>query len=779
MVIYSTIIVRSGDIMNEVLKLIRNKDYIEAEKEIEEIIKTGNLDEKNKIKYYYLISLINNDYDNKNKNIHKAKRYIKMCINSKFVEEPYYILYSKLEDDKIILESTIQSALKKFPRSQYLNQFAFKLKSDEQKKEFYIQIKDTPIFKEEFILLYSQFFFSQQMWNKLVELDNYSKKVKNKINYIFFSFAIGVAKLMSSSNKSELIQAKEKLENLMNLNNDNILENNLHIFLAYCYMRLNENRKFQETVYKLPIAIKYMDLDDYPYSFEMNFSKLYKFMFTEMINYCSKNKQLKQRLSVIYSLYLFYPSQFFSIVRFSKKNINDIISGKNLFDNYIDYYKSVCYMYDALKEKLNAFKIYLESPIHSYDKLEITLGTILEDVADDEILLFQKDFMEFLKTTYLTNEIYQCIVTPFIDKCYDLKKYELIYKISSQIGIKKITLQKDKLPLFEMAYSARNFDILFSKSLYELNLKIEKSHATFNNLGTIYEELGFLSKASDLFNKALKLDEFEDIYKNNCERISKRILKQSEARSDLIINNFDFLEILLILSMQRDKYNIINIDKIDITKFENLSKENIKKYCNMFISKGFYIKQKDNIVVDMDLFELLNNLSRTINKNKEYKKISDNINYEKLNLMGYNEELIKNLNKISDKDLVKILKRDLKECAIAYVAQQYKSTIILGGSIIETILTYILKNSGIKKYEFDINSKKTIINLDRMGIEQMLYVAKEEKLINNTIYHLDHYVREYRNAIHPAVEIRKKYSINDRNATMIWQILKETILTIF
>ena len=62
-----------------------------------------------------------------------------MCINSKFVEEPYYILYSKLEDDKIILESTIQSALKKFPRSQYLNQFAFKLKSDEQKKEFYIQ----------------------------------------------------------------------------------------------------------------------------------------------------------------------------------------------------------------------------------------------------------------------------------------------------------------------------------------------------------------------------------------------------------------------------------------------------------------------------------------------------------------------------------------------------------------------------------------------------------------------------------------------------------------
>ena len=765
--------------MNEVIKLIKNKDYIEAEKKIDEILKTDDLDERNKIKYYYLIALINNDYDNQNKNIHKAKRYIKMCINSKFVEESYYSLYTKLEDDKIILESTIQNALKRFPRSQYLNQLSFRLKNKEEKKEFYQQLKNTSIFKEDLILLYAQFFFSEQMWKYLIELENYSKKVKDKTNYIFFCFAIDVAKLMNNSNKKELVQAKENLECISTIDNDNILENNLHIFLAYCYMKLNENERFQETVSKLPISIRYMDLDDYPYSFEMNFSKLYKFMFTEMINYCSKNKQLRQRLSVIYSLYLFYPSQFFSIVRFSKKNINDIISGKNLFDNYIDYYKSICYMYDALKEKRNAFKIYLECPSYGYNKLEITLDTILEDITNDEIILLKKEIIEFLKANYLSNEICEYIITPFIKACYNLKNYELIYEISNQIGIKNITSLKNQLPLFEMAYSARNFDILFSKNLYELNLKIEKSHASFNNLGTIYEELGYLSKASDLFNKALKLDEFEVIYKNNCERISKRILKQSQARSELSINNFDFLEVLLVLSMQRDKYNIVHIDKIDMTKFENLSKENIKKFCNMFISKGFYIKQNDNIIVDMDLFEILNNLSSTINKNKEYKKISDNINYEKLNLIGYNEELIKNLNKISDKNLVKILKRDLKECAIAYVAQQYKSTIILGGSIIETILTYILKNNGVKNYKFDINGKKTVINLDRMGIDQMLYVAKEEKLINTTIYHLDHYVREYRNAIHPAVEIRKKYEISDRNATMIWQILKETILTIF
>ncbi len=765
--------------MNEVIKLIRNKNYIEAEKKIDEILKSDDLDEKNKVKYYYLIAMINNDFDNPNRNIHKAKRYIKMCINSKFIDEAYYILYSKLEDDKLILESTIQHGLKKFPRSQYLNQLSFKLKNKEGKKDLYLKLKDTTIFKEDFILLYVQFFFSEKMWDHLLELETFSKKVKGNINYIFFNFAIGIAKLMNSTNNEDLIKAKENLEFILTIDNDNILENNLHIFLAYCYMKLDERKKFQETILKLPIAMKYMDLDNYPYSVEMNFSSLYKSMFTEMVRYCSKENELKKRISIIYALYLFYPSTFLDIVRFSKKNINDIISGKNLFDNYLDYFKCVCYMYDLLKEKCNSFKAYLECPSHSYSKLEITLDTVLDNITNNEILSLKKDMIVFLKTNYLSNEISEYVITPFIEACYNLKNYELIYEICNTIGIKNITMYKNQLPLFEMAYSVRDYDILFSKNLYELSLEKQKSHAAFNNLGTIYEELGYLSKACELFNKALKLDEFEVIYKNNCERISKRILKQNQARSEMISNNFDYLEVLLILSTQRDKYNVVNIDKIDITKFENLRKEDIKQFYNTFLSKGFYVKINEKVIVDMDLFKILNNLSDTINKNKEYKKIADNINYEKLNIIGYNDELVKNLNRITDKDLVRILKRDLKECAISYVAQQYKSTIILGGSIIETILTYILKSNGINRYKFNNNGKNIFINLDRMGIDQMLFVAKEEKLINPTIYHLDHYVREYRNAIHPSVEIRKKFIINDRNATMIWQILKETILTIF
>ena len=764
--------------MNEVIKLIKNKNYTEAEKKISKILKTEDLDEKNKIRYYYLIAVISHDFYNPNRDIHKAKRYIKMCLNSKFVAEEYYVLYSKLENDKLILESTVQKGLKKIPRSQFLNQLSFRLKDKEGKIALYQKLKNTSIFKENFILTYVQFFFAEKMWDYLLELETFSKKVKNNTNYIFFLFAIGIAKLMSSSNNDDLIKAKEKLEFILTIDDENILENNLHIFLAYCYKKLDERKKFKELILKLPIAIKYFDLDSFPYSVEMNFSSLYKTMFPEMTKYCAKEKELKRRISVIYALYLFYPSTHFNIIRFSKKNINDIKANKNLFDDYFDYYKSICYMHNLMKEKCESFREFLKCPGDSYDRIEITLNSILSGITNNEIQSLKNDMIDFLEIHYLSNDVAKYVITPFVKACHNLSNYELIYEICNTIGAKNIATYKNDLPLFEMAYSVRNYDILFSKNLYELCLEKEKSHAAFNNLGTIYEELGYLSKASELFNKALKLDEFEVIYKNNCERISKRILKQSQAKSFMANNNFDYLEVLLILSTQRDKYNAINFDNIDTTKFENLTLEDVKHYYNTFLAKGFYIKMNEKVIVDMDLFKILNNLADTINKNKEYKNIANNINYEKLNSIGYNSGLIKNLDKIKDKDLVRILKRDLKECAIAYVAGQYKSTLILGGSIIETILTYILKSNGINKYKFNNNGKENIINLDRMGIDQMLFVANEEKLINYNIYHLDHYVREFRNAIHPSVEIRKKFIINERNASMIWQILMETILTI-
>lgn len=128
------------------------------------------------------------------------------------------------------------------------------------------------------------------------------------------------------------------------------------------------------------------------------------------------------------------------------------------------------------------------------------------------------------------------------------------------------------------------------------------------------------------------------------------------------------------------------------------------------------------------ILEHLNKISENIEKNEEYKFISNKINFESLNSVGYNSDLIKKLDKIKDKKLAKILKRNLRECAISYISMQYKSTQLLGGSIIEAILTSKLKENGYTNTSItDKNGKNNVIPLERMELYQLLSLALEKK----------------------------------------------------
>jgi len=126
---------------------------------------------------------------------------------------------------------------------------------------------------------------------------------------------------------------------------------------------------------------------------------------------------------------------------------------------------------------------------------------------------------------------------------------------------------------------------------------------------------------------------------------------------------------------------------------------------------------------------------------------------------------------ISFRDL---LQRDFKECAIAYLSRQYKTTIILCGSIVEAIITYTLSDKNIIKYDIGLllNKRSKYKKIIDMDLNELLEVAKVEGIIQAEQYHLIHYLRFYRNSIHPSVEIRKSYNINEEKGTMMWNTLK-------
>lgn len=767
--------------MKEVFELINNEDFEKAENVLEKWLKEEN-DELKRTRYYYLLAYINSDYKNKNQNLKKAKRYIKYCINSNYLEEQYYVLYKRLEDDKIIFESVIRNAILKLPNSIEINKMLFDLESNKGKLDLLERIKTTDVFNESFIMMYLSHFFSSNEWDKIYNLKSFIMESFDETNLIFINLVMAISLMLkSNSDDSDLKKAKNILEEIIRKDVNNQLENNSYITLLYCNYLLNDSETFGEIINKLPLSCKYCDLINYPYPIEIDFRDLYKFIFPKLISF-SKNREIKNKISAIYSLYLFsdYKNNF--EVSFTKKNINSIEKVENKFLSYSEYCDIVCTMHMCLKEYKRAVLIFLK--ILSYGKyflanVEISFRKIIKDIDKHDFDTFSEDVINYLKTEYIDDCVCENLINPYVYKLFSLKLYKEIFEICKLLGVSVVKKHYKKLPLFEFAYSSRDYDIYLSKELYELAITDKESHASLNNLGTIYEELGYISKASELFNKAFEKDMYEEIYRHNTDRIAEKILLQSKAIADLENQDLEYLDILLKFYLQRDRFNCISLKQLDISKFENFDNSLLKKYFNEFVKKNYLLKYNGKIIVNMTIYEYLLGLEKNIKKNKKYKVISDKINFESLNNIGYNNALIKQLNRLKNKELINILKRDIEECAISYVSEQYKSTIVLGGSIIESLLTCILKNNDINSYSFTSNNGKSkVVSLDRMALDQLLYVCNEERLIDNTIYHLNQYVREYRNAIHPSVEIRKNFKINEENATMTWNILKETIMNL-
>lgn len=178
-----------------------------------------------------------------------------------------------------------------------------------------------------------------------------------------------------------------------------------------------------------------------------------------------------------------------------------------------------------------------------------------------------------------------------------------------------------------------------------------------------------------------------------------------------------------------------------------------------------------------------NNLKRiqTLIKQKNEKelcRIAESLTTYDLDEIGYGIPICKRILSISDRDMRDILFRDLRECAIAVVASQDKMATIMCGSIIEAILMYKITEKNITHYDISAISKKSGSNhsaVSNMGLNELLFVADKEALLDTNSYHLGHYIRNYRNVVHPAKEIRMKEDITHENVLTMWSVLLRII----
>ena len=166
---------------------------------------------------------------------------------------------------------------------------------------------------------------------------------------------------------------------------------------------------------------------------------------------------------------------------------------------------------------------------------------------------------------------------------------------------------------------------------------------------------------------------------------------------------------------------------------------------------------------------------------EEFSQIRDSISLESLNEIGYTIELCQKIISIQDSDMRNVLQRDLRECAVAVISSQDKSATIMCGSIMEALLMQKIKEQGIIKYNIsEISKSKHATNypLTDMGLNELLFVAERLNIIVKNSYHLGHYIRDYRNVVHPAKEIRMKEEITHDNVLTMWSVLRKLIVEI-
>lgn len=116
-----------------------------------------------------------------------------------------------------------------------------------------------------------------------------------------------------------------------------------------------------------------------------------------------------------------------------------------------------------------------------------------------------------------------------------------------------------------------------------------------------------------------------------------------------------------------------------------------------------------------------------------------------------------------------ILSRDYEEIQKSMISSSYKAAIILSGGSIEALLLDLLhKDDQAARASSKAPSES---NLDKWHLNELIEVAVDTAKVGGEIAKLSHSVREYRNLIHPGVEVRGDLKVEPEEAKIAVEVL--------
>lgn len=371
------------------------------------------------------------------------------------------------------------------------------------------------------------------------------------------------------------------------------------------------------------------------------------------------------------------------------------------------------------------------------------------------------------------------------------KQYGDIIKAFNKTA--KIISDKTLLFTFELAYSyAELNDENSAEKVYEFILSNEpKNSAVLNNLSNIKKRKRKFKEAFDLISRAIQVEPDDEIITNNYDNLNQIVSEQRE-REQKFKHSLTFLERendfvvsklkLFIQNAKKDEnYNngVLPIAKWKFKVFMQTDEQKSELLREQWLDKNYITDtgQKGNYyekVYEINPFlekALLNLKKNEINQN--WIKAIELLNTKSLEEINYYRNL-KRIEKLN-KEFKLIVKRDYDELTFNYLAKNNKTTIILSGSLIETLLIYYLKKKKVSTVAYEINNKKISKELYEATLNDLLQYLEQNKELEKQYVHLGNISRIYRNYVHPGKELRESEELDESKANLCYISASELI----
>lgn len=778
---------------DEIIEFIDAKDYDNAEKELDILL--NNLSGKDLIRAYHIKAYINDKFRYDEASRKKAKQYYEYVIESDYPRDYAYYRLAIFEKDKQISKSTLKKAIKQFPQSICCYKYLLTCSENDEKVSVYDEICEKSLFDWDIQEQMFSFYFENGKYVKSIEVymrNDFSKMDDNTYKYAWdlaYAFA-----LMLTENKTYSDKAKVILDSLVECDIRNSLGYKHFLGLSYWYLCEDDIPQAVKWFEKIPSGYILENYPPFPSSlFPLSFTKVFENIFLQIIKEAKGNRQLSVKVRGLRALFLNSAREFEDDIKLGMPEVKDIENAIKCFPYEKAYYQVICNVLIEKRNYLKAFEYHLKQlyTFYSIDEVDTVDNTYISDCGDDtfkEILIYLKT--ELHENRCFLHNVCSNIFPEIVDRLWGKKEYKEIVEVSSLLPISEIEKTEN---VSEVAYSyAEVKQNKIAKHLYEhIVNKGKAGNAEYNNLSLIYESEEIYEKSYELLQKALECEPNDEIAQINLNRVKKKLYEENKKKSiyDEAFKNFQnegvFVKQKLLDFLQRkDENNYIACSYRQLPVFMKINENQAKSLLGDFLDKNYLYKvtnhnyeTRSNVYgINPQILNYMSELSDTIKADLELLEMSKVLSTDNLFSIGYNSDLIKSLDKIKTPELSVMLKRDIRENALACLLGQNKASIILSGSILEAILLDKIKSVNIDKAQAENGKMKKVIDMD---LNELLFVAKQNNIIKLEIYHFSNAVRIYRNLIHPGVEIKKLINgVSSENADLMWDILKRVLLDI-